>query len=79
MWAKGPMPGYSPKSELLKLIPTAVCEAKVSVAELMGYVVYHSRGGVAISSAGNARDAWDKALRRVASYDAAHRAYVKRA
>ena len=60
MWARGPMAGYSPRLETLKLCPTAVCR-KRSHGSLHGHVVFRSEGGEAVASARSATDAWKKA------------------
>lgn len=62
MFAKGPMPGYSPKDEALKLCPTAVCRKKHCFFNIVGYVIYDKEGGAAVSSARSAKGAWEKAL-----------------
>lgn len=83
MWAKGPMPGYSPKDEAMNFIPNAVCQKKHAMCNIVGYVVYPSRADAKadtnpISSAGNARDAWEKALCKYAEFDAVANKYVAR-
>ena len=83
MWAKGPMPGYSPRSEALAFIPRAVCVKKHAAHGIVGYVVYRSKEDSiydcnAISSAGNARDAWEKALCKYAEFDVVANKFVAR-
>lgn len=61
MFAKGPMPGGTPKQDALAILPTGtVCE-RVSALGITGYVVKLSDGR-RIASAGNANQAWEKAL-----------------
>ena len=74
MWAKGPMPGFSPKTELLAFVPTAVCQKKYAMCNITGYLVYPTKEDAkndknAMSSAGNAKDAWEKALTKIATYN----------
>lgn len=60
MWAKGPMPGTSPRAEALKLLPRGTRCARVSALGIIGYVVTLPDGR-AIGAAGNAGGAWGKA------------------
>lgn len=74
MWAKGPIPGYSPKTEALVFIPKAVCQQKHAMCGIQGYVIYPSRADAKadtnpISSAGSAREAWEKALTKYSEFD----------
>ena len=62
MFVNGPMPGYSPRSEVLKYCPAAVCLKKEAMHGIRGFVVYDIPGGKAIGSAGNAQGAWLNAL-----------------
>ena len=70
MFAKGPQPGYSPKTEVLEQIPTSVCRKKYSICDLVGYVVYPTKKDAdndtnGIASCGSAKEAWSKALGRI--------------
>ena len=74
MWARGPIPGFSPKAEMLALFPKTVCCKKHAMCNIVGYVVYPSKEDMKLdvnplSSAGNSRDAWEKALCKVATYN----------
>jgi hypothetical protein len=62
MFAKGPMPGYSPREEVLKLAPKAQCQRRCAIG-ITGYVV--SIAGKGIASAASAREAWEKALAHI--------------
>ena len=73
MWAKGPTPRYSPKTDAQKFIPGAVCKKKHAMCNIVRYVIYPSADDALadtnpISSAGNAKKAWEKALHRVAKF-----------
>ena len=60
MFAKGPMPGATPKENALRLLPAGtVCRAREAMG-IRGYVV-SLPNGKAIASAGNASGAWEKA------------------
>lgn len=61
MFAKGPLPGSTPKAEALKVHPRAYCERREALG-IRGYVVYI--GGQALCSAGTAAEAWRKAASR---------------
>lgn len=74
MWARGQTPGYSPKTEALRFIPSAVCKKKHSICSIVGYVVYPTKFDSdsdtnPISSALSSQDAWKKALLRVAKFN----------
>jgi len=58
MFAKGPISGFSPKSEALKLCPNAVCRKKATCCGITGYVIYVKGKGVC--SASTAKEAWEK-------------------
>lgn len=61
MFAKGPMPGATPKADALALLPSgAVCN-RVTAMGITGYVVILPDGRK-IASAGNANGAWERAL-----------------
>ena len=65
VFAKGPIPGETPKADALDVHPGAVCK-RVSVGyangvSITGYVIYLSNGK-AIASAGSAPAAWRNAL-----------------
>lgn len=60
MFAKGPMPGATPKQDALEHLPKGTHCAKVTSHGITGYVVKLPNGH-AIASAGNANGAWDKA------------------
>jgi hypothetical protein len=60
MFAKGPMPGATPKADALKVWPGATCHYKEALGGIRGYVVY-AADGKAIASAANAQEAWRKA------------------
>lgn len=70
MWAKGPMPGYSPKSIFLKFYPGAVC-CKKSKWGITGYVVYLSDDAeTGVCGANTSKAAWELALdRKEIGYD----------
>ena len=66
MFAKGPQPGYSPKTAFLKLMPSAVCRKKYAICDLVGFVIYLTKEDAdndinGFTSAGSAVLAWDKA------------------
>lgn len=62
MFSKGFQPGYSPKKEMLKFLPSAVCSKYNS-----SYVVYLNSKEIDVFAYGlNSRDAWENALSRVA-------------
>lgn len=62
MFAKGLMPGYSPKAEALELHPGAYCEKRHAAGiGVTGYVVFDAKGR-ALASAGSAKDAWLKSI-----------------
>lgn len=74
MWAKGPMPGFSPKTELLAFVPTAVCRKKYAMCNITGYLVYPTKEDAkndknAMGVAASAKDAWEHALCKVATYN----------
>lgn len=65
MFAKGPMPGATPKADALKVHPKAYCERVVGLdfgtnRPVRGYAV-KLPGGITLATAGNAQDAWRKA------------------
>lgn len=60
MFAKGPMPGATPKQEALALLPSGTYCQQASAMGIAGYVVILPDGRK-IASAGNASQAWDKA------------------
>ena len=81
MWAKGPMPGYHPKDDFRSFHPDAVCVKKHSICNIVGYVVYMSAADAKadirpIASAGNAKDAWSKALSKLFKYDFVNNVYI---
>lgn len=75
MWAKGPTPGHSPKTELLNFVPGAVCQRMTNERyRLTGYFVYPTKKDAkedtnVMSSACSSKEAWEKALALVATYD----------
>ncbi len=74
MFTKGPMPGYSPKNDAKSFLPHAVCEKKYASHGISGYIVYPSAADAksdtnALSSASTSREAWEKALSKVAVYN----------
>jgi len=80
MWAKGPMSGYSPKSETLRFLPKSVCEKKRAMCDITGYIIYPTKEDAksdtnAISSAGSAKEAWGKALAKIARYNVVTKGY----
>lgn len=78
MFAKGPMPGATPKADALEIHPKAYCERVVGLdfgtnRAVRGYAV-KLPGAITLATAGNAQEAWRKAasvkppkLRRVDS------------
>lgn len=79
---KGPMPGYSPKTIAQEFIPNAVCKKKHAMCNIVGYVIYPSAADAladtnAISSAGNAQNAWENALRKIAKFNVVTNAWEK--
>jgi len=84
MWAKGPTPGYSPKTELLNFVPGAVCQRMTNAQyRLTGYFVYPSKEDAkkdtnVMSSAVSSKEAWEKALSLVVDYDVANDVYIVR-
>ena len=62
MFAKGPMPGATPKADALKVWPNAKCY-KREACGIRGYVVL-DRDGTALASAGTAMEAWRKTAAR---------------
>lgn len=60
MFAKGPMPGATPKQEALALLPAGTRCRQTEAMGIIGYVVVLPDGHQ-IVSAGNASEAWRKA------------------
>lgn len=60
MFARGPQPGYSPKTEALKRLPEGTRCTQAQAMGIRGYVV-ELPDGRCIASAGSAREAWMKA------------------
>jgi hypothetical protein len=60
MFAKGPMPGATPKEDALKVLPEGTRCERVTGMGITGYVVTLPDGKT-IASAGNAGQAWRKA------------------
>lgn len=61
MFAKGPMPGATPKEDALKVLPAGTRCERMSGMGITGYVITLP-DGKQIASAGNAGQAWTKAL-----------------
>ncbi len=66
MFAKGPMPGNSFKTDVLKQIPTAICRKKYSICDLVGYIIYPTKKDAdnntnGMSVGGNSQKAWEQA------------------
>lgn len=61
MFEKGPTPGATPKQDALKHLPKGTRCKKMTASGITGFVV-SLPNGKAIASAGNAGDAWRKAL-----------------
>lgn len=61
MFAKGPQPGATPKQDALEHLPKGTRCVKTTAHGITGYVVKMPNGN-AIASAGNANEAWRKAL-----------------
>jgi hypothetical protein len=57
MFAKGPMPGATPKDEALLLLPAGTTCRRMSGGGITGYIV-ELADGTQIASAGNAGQAW---------------------
>jgi Mg-chelatase subunit ChlD len=60
MFAKGPMPGGTPKEDALKLLPEGTTCQRMTGMGITGYVVLLPDGRD-IASAGNAGKAWRQA------------------
>lgn len=67
MFAKGPMPGWSPKKECLKVYPSAVCERMVwPDLGIIAYVIYDKKYSAEdslrqpICRAATAKQAWEE-------------------
>lgn len=60
MFAKGPIPGATPRQDALALLPKGTRCQQASAMGISGYVVTLPDGRN-IASAGNASQAWDKA------------------
>lgn len=60
MFAKGPMPGETPKEEALKLLPAGTECKKVTRMGITGFVVILP-DGKNVASSGNASQAWERA------------------
>lgn len=60
MWAKGPMPGGTPKADALKSLPTGTTCKRIHAAGMVGYSV-QLPDGRQVGAAGNAGQAWGKA------------------
>ena len=61
MFAKGPMPGATPKADALRLLPAGTTCKRVSGFGMTAYSV-QLPSGQQIGAAGNASQAWGKAL-----------------
>lgn len=61
MFAKGPMPGQTPKADALQRLPGAKCH-RVEAMGIRGCVIELS-DGKRIASAGNAPKAWEAAIK----------------
>jgi hypothetical protein len=61
MFAKGPQPGRAPKQDALALLPAETRCQHMEAMGIRGYVVTLANGN-RIASAGNASQAWEKAL-----------------
>ena len=59
-WAKGPMPGSTPKADALKRHPGATCKREYYVHDITAYVVRGTNGKI-IAAGQNAQIAWEKA------------------
>lgn len=60
MFAKGPVPGLTPRQDALELLPVGKRCTKVTRMGITGYMV-ELPSGQSIASAGNAQQAWEKA------------------
>ncbi|WP_157645474.1 hypothetical protein [Burkholderia ubonensis] len=60
MFAKGPMPGATPKEDALKVLPAGTTCQRMTGMGITGYVI-SLPDGKQIASAGNAGQAWQKA------------------
>lgn len=60
MFAKGPMPGTTPKRDAMRHLPDGVYCRRSEAMGITGYVVYLP-DGTPIVSAGSAQQAWQKA------------------
>ena len=61
MFAKGPAPGASPKTDALLLLPEGTVCSVMTAAGITGYVITLPDDRQ-IASAGNASRSWEKAL-----------------
>jgi hypothetical protein len=61
VFAKGPIPGATPKEDALKVLPAGTRCERLSGMGITGYVI-SLPDGKQIASAGNAGQAWRKAL-----------------
>lgn len=62
MFAKGPMPGATPRQDALALLPAGTTCKRMSAMGITGYVV-QLPDGRQIASGGNAGQAWSDAQR----------------
>jgi len=56
MFAKGPLPGWSPKTECLKALPNTVCRKKIAL-NIKGFIIYNEEEPIAVGS--SAKLAWE--------------------
>lgn len=57
MFAKGPIPGWSPKTECLEIHPNAVCKRKTALG-ISGYLIHLDEK--VVCAAISAKEAWAK-------------------
>ena len=75
MFAKGPMPGATPRDDFLVKYPGATCKKECLAYGMVGFTVYLADGTLVITR-GNPKQAWEEALSKLqtreynAQYDA---------
>jgi hypothetical protein len=60
MFAKGPMPGLTPKADALEYWPGATCVKRYGAG--LTYYAIHDAHGAQIATGGSASKAWENAL-----------------
>ncbi|KWU23425.1 hypothetical protein AS149_37180 [Burkholderia cenocepacia] len=64
MFAKGPMPGATPRSDFLARYPGATCKKEHLAYGMVGFTVYLADGTLVITR-GNPKQAWEEALSKL--------------